>query len=93
MCICGLAIDFYEDETDETKKSKYVDIMKDAATTAKLHYSTEHKVFMENALLEKDWTFLLQLGDCAIQVLINTKCNFKINFKAIQLRCPGFCFI
>ena len=62
MCICGLAVDFFEDEADETKKSKYMDIMKDAAKTAKLHYSTEHKVFMENALLEKGLDFSTPAG-------------------------------
>jgi hypothetical protein len=62
MCICGLAVDFYEDEKDESKKEKYTEIMKDAAKTAKLHYSTEHKVFMENALLEKGLDFSTPAG-------------------------------
>ena len=62
MCICGLAVDFYEDERDDSKKEKYIEIMKDAAKTAKLHYSTDYKVFMENALLEKGLDFSTPAG-------------------------------
>ncbi|CBY32635.1 unnamed protein product [Oikopleura dioica] len=79
MCICGLAVDFYENEKDENNKKKYIEIMKDAAKTAKLHYSTEHKIFMENALLGTGLTFQLQLGDCVIQ--------------DIQSKFHGFCYI
>ena len=62
MCICGLAVEFYEDETDEAKKAKYIEIMKDAANTAKLDYSTTHKVFMENALLASGLDFSSPAG-------------------------------
>ena len=62
MCVTGLAVDFYTTEKDETKREKYLDIMRDAGKTAKLHYSTTHKVFMENAVLDKGLDFSTPAG-------------------------------
>ena len=57
MCVTGLACEFYDIETDESKRSKYLEILKSAGETAKLHYSEEHKVFMENAILGRGLDF------------------------------------
>jgi len=62
MCVTGLAVDFFDTEKDEEKKQKYLDIMKDAGKTAKLHYSTTHKVFMEFALLATGLDFSTPAG-------------------------------
>ena len=37
----GLAVEFYEVETDENQRKKYREIMESAARTAKLHYRFE----------------------------------------------------
>ena len=62
MCVTGLAVDFFDTEKDEDKKQKYLDIMKNAGKTAKLHYSTTHKVFMEFALLASGLDFSTPAG-------------------------------
>jgi len=62
MCVTGLAVDFYATETDEAKRQKYLAIMENAGKTAKLHYSTTHRVFMEQALLTTGLDFSTPSG-------------------------------
>jgi len=90
MCICGLAVDFYENEKDENNKKKYIEIMKDAAKTAKLHYSTEHKIFMENALLGTGLDFstptgrLCNPGSNRKKYFLEASESSKINFRTFN---------
>ena len=93
MCVTGLAVDFYTTEKDKAKREKYLDIMKDAGKTAKLHYSTTHKVFMEHALLAKGLDFSTPAGRLCNPGTQAYKFLSKLIFKDIQLKYLGFCCI